>query len=227
MNTNVTAGRFFRTSCLLAALGLGPMISHAVVFSNLDGITINDATITGPSAANPYPSEVTVSGMGTQLTGISVTLYNYAHNYSPDIAILLQGPTGQNVMLMAEAGDTGDSVPTFITFTDSALQTPLSNVSLAEGEYTPVDYSTGLTWPDAGPSHTTPTSWTTTLSSFNNTNPNGTWKLFIQDFALGDSGSVGGWSVNITAVPEPEMSAAAGAVVLVGVALVRRQLRRR
>lgn len=43
------------------------------------------------------------------------------------------------------------------------------------------------------------------FSAFNNLNPNGAWTLFISD-VVGDEGSPGtllGWSLEITAVPEP------------------------
>jgi PEP-CTERM motif len=42
------------------------------------------------------------------------------------------------------------------------------------------------------------------LSVFNGTNSNGTWRLFINDFAPPDSGTIaGGFGLQITIVPEP------------------------
>jgi len=41
------------------------------------------------------------------------------------------------------------------------------------------------------------------LASFNGANPNGTWTLFIADESAGNTSTLNGWSLDITAVPEP------------------------
>ncbi len=42
------------------------------------------------------------------------------------------------------------------------------------------------------------------LTSFNGTNPNGTWTLFVSDMAGGGfEGTLVGWGMEIIAVPEP------------------------
>lgn len=40
-------------------------------------------------------------------------------------------------------------------------------------------------------------------SAFNGQNPNNTWTLFFADTRAGDQTTLNGWSLNITAVPEP------------------------
>lgn len=40
-------------------------------------------------------------------------------------------------------------------------------------------------------------------TAFNGQNPNGTWTLFFADTSAGGTSTLNGWSLNITAVPEP------------------------
>jgi subtilisin-like proprotein convertase family protein len=42
------------------------------------------------------------------------------------------------------------------------------------------------------------------LNSFNNANPNGEWTLFIADIQTGGTARLDSWSIEVTAVPEPE-----------------------
>ena len=41
------------------------------------------------------------------------------------------------------------------------------------------------------------------LALFNGVDPNGTWTLFFADMAGGNTSTLNGWSLDITAVPEP------------------------
>jgi subtilisin-like proprotein convertase family protein len=41
------------------------------------------------------------------------------------------------------------------------------------------------------------------LSAFNNVNPNGAWTIFFADMSPGDTSTLNGFSIDITAVPEP------------------------
>ena len=44
---------------------------------------------------------------------------------------------------------------------------------------------------------------TALLGSFNGTNPNGAWTLFLADLDFGEQGTLVQWGVIVTAVPEP------------------------
>jgi subtilisin-like proprotein convertase family protein len=48
------------------------------------------------------------------------------------------------------------------------------------------------------------------LDSFNGTNPNGTWTLFLADLSSGEQSTVVNWGLNITATPEPSTCALLG-----------------
>jgi len=82
----------------------------------------------------------------------------------------------------------------------------------ASGTFKPTDYFTGDVFAapaPAGPNaEPAPAGSATFISTFGGTNPNGTWSLYVYDFAAGDSGNIaGGWSITITdsiaSVPEP------------------------
>jgi hypothetical protein len=68
---------------------------------------------------------------------------------------------------------------------------------------------------------------TATMTSFNNLDPNGTWTLFFADMSSGGQTTVSGWSLIITAIPEPVNVAlgllAGGFIVLRTGRLLRRK----
>lgn len=55
------------------------------------------------------------------------------------------------------------------------------------------------------------------LAALAGTNPNGTWSLFFADLSAGDVSTLKGWSLDITAVPEPVNAALAVFGGLLGV----------
>ena len=65
------------------------------------------------------------------------------------------------------------------------------------------------------------TSW---RRSFDGTNPNGAWTLFLADLDFGEQGTLVKWGMVVTAVPEPSAWTLLG---LGGFALGMRFLRRR
>src|SRR5688500_1128553 len=74
----------------LAALGLAASAASAATFSNNNGITINDAggddcagtgQALAPGPATPYPSEIAVSGLGSSVSDVNVTVSGLGHSY--------------------------------------------------------------------------------------------------------------------------------------------------
>jgi hypothetical protein len=61
------------------------------------------------------------------------------------------------------------------------------------------------------------------LSSFDGTDPNGQWELFLADVSPGSQSTLVEWSLDITTVPEPSILALTG----LGLAGVFRMIRRR
>ncbi len=148
-------------------------------------------TTTGP--ANPYPSSITVVGLPTSgVTVKSVTINGVTHAFPDDLDILLQSPTGQNVVLMSDVG--GSNAITNVNYTfDDAASSLMSDAGLnAAGTYRPTNFVTPDTWAAPGPGSINQP--TPTLSSFTG-NPNGNWGLYIVDDATGNVGSIANWSI--------------------------------
>lgn len=170
-------------------------------FSNTNRITIND-----DAPANPYPSTVDVASMGGTITGVTVTLANFTHDWPSDVDVLLVGPAGERVTLMSDAGTNQAVANVTMSFSDTATNTlPLLSKLLAR-TYLPANYAApGLNTSDRFPAPapqpipvTDPFPYTnTSLSVFNDTSPNGTWSLYVMDDTSGKIGSIGGWSLNI------------------------------
>lgn len=164
-------------------------------------------TINPVGAATPYPSNIVVSGLPASGAGVyvaNVKINGFGHTFPDDVDIVLQSPTGQNVIIMSDAGAStfGASGLNF-TFTDAAAGTvPAVMVS---GTYKPSNFVGGLgvepdNWPAPGPGVVNQPS--PTLASFTGANnPNGTWKLYVVDDFAGDAGSIASWSITFDVVP--------------------------
>ena len=190
-------------TCATAALI--PSVAGAATFSNTGPITINDAVqdcnVAGQGLATPYPSQIQVSDQTGSITGANVTITGFSHSYPADVRVLLVGPHGQTTDLMDEDGGGTDASDVTLTFDDAAadpVPTPL-----VSGTYRPTQDSNGCT---LGPSDNYPEPapagpYSTDLSGFVGTDPNGTWSLYIVDNALNDTGAIsGGWSIDLAGV---------------------------
>ncbi len=181
-----------------AALWAVASVTSAQTFTNSASITIpNSGAALG--AASLYPSPITVSGVGTQLTGISVTLNGFSHFYPADVDILLVGPGGQNVMLMSDVGTFFPVNNLTFTFDNVSGTSMPSGAQLASGTFTPTNFDPvgdvdGFPAPAPliGP-------YGSSFAPFIGTNPNGTWSLYIVDDVAGNNGQLaGGWSITVT-----------------------------
>jgi len=198
----------------VAALGLASAAS-AATFSNNEGITINDGgspgVLCGPGTATPYPSQISVSGLGTSVTDVNVTVSGLSHTWPDDIGLLLVSPAGQSTILMTDSGHGDDVSGINLTFDDAASGTLPDNSQLSSGTYKPSQGS------DAGDSCSAPASFPdpapaspygSSLSVFNGSDPNGTWKLYVIDDGIIDAGSItGGWSLDISTTTAADTTA--------------------
>lgn len=180
------------------ALPLGQVVFNftlgttTATFSNTAPITIRDNT-----TANPYPSVITVSGVGGSVSQASVSLSNVTHGFSGDIDSMLSSPAGQSVIFFSDAGRVRLDNVSF-TFSDTATATVPTNGPISSGTYRPFNEQ-----PDFFPAPAPSGPYATNLSAFNGSNPNGLWNLFIVDDSAGDWGDInGGWYLHlITANP--------------------------
>jgi subtilisin-like proprotein convertase family protein len=164
-------------------------------FCSSSAILIPGTGTSGPAA--PYPSDIVVGGIGTNVTDVNLRLEGLSHTYPDDIDMLLVGPQGQNLIFMSDAGLSGDVVNVELIFDDSAGASLPDSGQITSGTYLPTNYGAGDTFPAPAPA----ASAATMLATFNSTNPNGTWSLYINDDVGGDSGSMTGWCMQIETAP--------------------------
>jgi subtilisin-like proprotein convertase family protein len=158
-------------------------------FCNADTITIP-----GSGAATPYPSTIDVGGVGNSLTGLRVRLNRITHTWPDDIDVLLVGPQGQNLIIMSDAGGDGALSDTVLVFDDAASGPLPDNGQIVPGTYLPTNWGGGDSFPAPAP---TP-SGATQLATFNGSDPNGSWALYVVDDAAGDLGDIGlGWCLEV------------------------------
>lgn len=181
------------------------------VFSNPSPIAINTTSgLTVPTKAAVYPSTIEVSGMTGNISRIAVTLSGLSHTNLSNLDFLLVGPTGAKYIFFSD-GNSGfpnyaaeDNV--FAFSDDAPFVFPLAG-SAPSGNYRP---SSGDQVADAFPApapagpYNQPNA-ASFASTFNGSNPNGTWSLYVADDAIGNAGSIStGWAVSITTDGAPQ-----------------------
>jgi large repetitive protein len=190
---------------LTATLGLADPLSAAgpqaagkkgktqhKTFSSPHAVVIPDDTI-----AAPYPSTITVSGFKKgKITDVDLRLRGLNHGNADDIDVLLVAPNGRNAIVMSDVGGSASASSLTLTLDDGAAEFLPYNAPLTSGAFQPANY---VFIPDSFPGAPTP-SGESALSTFNGSNPNGTWRLFVVDDAMGSVGAIsGGWDLEITA----------------------------
>jgi len=183
----------------------------------------NQCPPTCPSTpANPYPSNITVSGLTGVITDVNVTLKNLSYTVDgpPDLDIMVVSPDNKTVMLMSD--DCGDntnanpipeSSPITLAFDDQAAAPIPADTACSSGSFRPLDDDNdgefgppGAKVADAFPAPApAPPDTTLPLSTFNGIVPNGTWSLYVVDDVPGNADPTGkagqiagGWSLSIT-----------------------------
>ena len=176
-------------------LPLGVALDISQSFNNSTPIQIIEQRAFAPFAASPYPSTITVTGVSSPVSKVTVTLRNLTHSFVSDLDILLVGPGGQKAMLMSDAGGEGPVSAVTLTFDDGAPG--ITEVGpLTSGVFGPRDYG-GLP-PDEFPAPAPLEPYPTALAAFEGVNPNGVWSLYVVDDLKDDDGVIaGGWSLNL------------------------------
>lgn len=157
----------------------------------------NAGSISVPTSGNasPYPSTISVSGMSGTVSKVVVRLKGLTHTFPDDLDMLLVSPGGQKLLLMSDAGGSGDVNGITLTFDAAAASTLANSNQISAGTYRPTNYGSGDTFPSPAPG----TPYASALSTFNGSNPNGAWSLYVRDDASGDGGSLAqGWELTIT-----------------------------
>lgn len=169
----------------------------STTFANSSYVGLDDVT----AAAQPYGTAVSVSGLSGYVSDLKVTLNGFQHTRASDVDVLLVSPNGRGVVLMSDAG--GNTSSSDITFDDAAPGQLPSTITT--GIYKPTDFNgegTADSFPTPAPLRPHLNTGINFLSNFHGFSPNGEWRLYVVDDAIGNSGAIsGGWSLDITTSP--------------------------
>ncbi|MFN2616377.1 MAG: proprotein convertase P-domain-containing protein [Thermoleophilaceae bacterium] len=152
--------------------------------------------------ANRYPSRLRVSRLYPNITDVNVTFESLSHEFPDDIDALLVSPRGQHTLLMSDTGGSSDINNVRLTFDDQATTSLPDSTQITSGTFRPTNIGANDPFPAPAPG-TPPGTYSSLLSTFDGSNPNGTWQLFINDDAGGDVGSLDGWTLRLRASPDP------------------------
>jgi subtilisin-like proprotein convertase family protein len=160
------------------------------------GTVVNDDPIVIPESGGPaetYPSQIVVAGVNGTIVKVTASIHGLSHSYPADVDILLVGPSGQKLVLMSDAGNGSDVIDTDLVF-DDAAPAQLPGAFFESGTYRPTNREDNE-GDDAYESPAPAGPYSSQLSAFNGTSPNGTWKLFVRDDFAIDGGTMEGWSL--------------------------------
>jgi subtilisin-like proprotein convertase family protein len=162
-------------------------------------------SIPDTGSGSVYPSDIQVSGLDAPVTDVNVTIEGLTHTFVDDIDLLLVGPDGETVVLMADVGGDQDNavVGISITFDDSANEPLPDRAAIATGVYLPTSGTArgrdGACCDFVGGAPAPASPYGTELAVLNGIDPNGTWSLYVFDDTAQDAGEIaGGWSLEIT-----------------------------
>ena len=199
------------TAGLLLASGVAVAATEVVTktFTNPNQIDIVTSEINEEGqerAAEPYPSTIAVRGFKEgRIRDVNLKLIGLSHTWPDDVGVLLVGPRGQKVLVMSDVGVDLDVSDILLTIDDEATASLPDSAQLTAGTFKPTQGTTGpaddegFAVPDNFPSPAPSGPYGTSLSVFDGTNPNGTWKLFVLDDSGFDAGSLGAWKLRIKA----------------------------
>jgi (2Fe-2S) ferredoxin len=174
---------------------LGWWIDSITVETQATGANTNAINIAANGTANPYPSDIQISGLNGLITGVTVNLENFSHTAPDDVDILLVAPSGRRIVLMSDAGGATAVNNLSMTFTDSASAVLPDNSALTSGIFKPTNYDDTDTFPSPAPQGSVSGS---TLGAFYGSNPNGTWSLYVVGDNGNNAGTIsGGWNLDI------------------------------
>ena len=194
---------------------LAAPVSASTTFSDTSSISLANPTSTAAQPAGTYPAPITVSGLTGTISDVTVTLTGIDYSFSQDLGVLLVSPSGAALSLFTGVGANNQSTATTgldVTLDDSATKIANNDSSFPTSgsiDMQPADFATHFpgfsydSYPSAAPTSfakAEDTGTATLGATFDGTNPDGTWDLYVTTNSEGDgTGTIsGGWSLNIT-----------------------------
>lgn len=185
---------YYQGTAVSGGTDLGSVANPTIVDGNPTIVTANSMTL---------------SGLDSSVASITVTL-NLSGGCNNGLYGYLVGPGGGTTVILLNQpgygvdgfGALGSGLNITLGTSGSSIQSETSGSALT-GNYQP-----------AG-----------NLLDFTGINPNGTWTLYFADtIAGGGNATLNGWSLNITAVPEPvNVALAVFGMVVIGAGVVRQR----
>jgi hypothetical protein len=174
--------------CALVVLAaLVPASAEAIIVTG-GPVSIVDST-TPPTPAAPYPSQVNVPvGVG-MVRDVNLRIDNLTHAFPSDVDALLVGPDGTSVLLLSDAGPSAAASNVDPILDDQAVG-PAPD-PLVSGTFLPTDLVEGFA--DLFPAPAPAGPYGSALAAFNETDPVGSWSLYLVDDDPEVSGSITGW----------------------------------
>lgn len=188
-----------RRLSLVFALVIAGLLANASVASALRAYYQSPVTIADNSGVVPAPS-VEMRAPGT-ISSLYVNIVGLTHGWAKDLDIALQSPSGKLVMLMSDAcGGFAMPATTFEFQSEGAYPSLNENAGCPSDVYLATNFGSGDTFASAPG---VPLS--VGLESFHGEDPNGTWKLHIEDDNGSDAGSLASWTLNVESYVDPSL----------------------
>lgn len=152
-------------------------------------------SIPDSGSATPYPTTLRVSDLPSgKLLKVNLILYGFTHTFPADVDVMLVAPNGRGAVVMSDVvGRPAPGTTVDLTFDDQALGPPPA--PLVTGTYQPTNSGVGDVFPAPAPAGPLGSA----LAVFIGSNPNGLWKLYVNDDAATDVGTIAGWGLRIRA----------------------------
>jgi subtilisin-like proprotein convertase family protein len=238
----ILADRHFAISLCISVASLAlSQAAHAEVITQIftsadDPIALIDDAYDGQTASMTSKS-IQVSIPGTvQATDINVRV-TITHAFVGDLVIKLEDPHGSIINLLLRpglpggpddgtgtGGDSSNLSAAFpISFDDEAISGVLAE-SMGQGiSGTAIIGNTGV---NGRHDNYVPEGEGDPLSTLDTIDPNGQWKLYVADAALGQTGTVIQWEITVTAgtIPEPATLLLLSGLSIAGLTRPRRRV---
>ncbi len=180
---------------LMLAFGVSAIAQSTTYSNNTPIVIVDNAT------ASIYSSNITVSGYTGTLSSVAVVVRNFSHSAPTDVAICLEAPSGQKMLIQDQCWGAPATDITYMLSDLGSSQIGIWDLP-SNGTFKPtansglVNFNSpgpGLGYNNPGPGGA---GSSTFASTFSNATPNGTWKLWIVDVSGGDAGVInGGWQL--------------------------------
>lgn len=180
----------------------GPKLAAQVTFNGQGGLPIPPGAPGQTVGITQSPCVVSGVGIIGGCVSIANVTIDIQHTFVGDIAIFLIGPGGQVLEFSSGNGGAGDNF-TNTVFTDAAPNFITTGFPPYTGTFRPEGRVTNLTPPFSN----APALGTFTFANtFNGTDADGTWNLYINDYVAADVGVINSWSITFNTSGTPPVA---------------------